>query len=938
MKLTAVYATLLATSALAMAQSALPEYDARDTFADEYDEEFARSSEITDLEYQSLAAREPFLNFLISGIGAAVVPLLYAQGIRYLFAQTFTGLGVRSHHDQREVVSTIASAGTTQNRLSTRVELLLSIGRDTTEESQTCEHVVKASGAASLTDRIQIMPIPSSKWAEDIEDLHTGIAVQMDREFYRCSVDSFFKTYMPFSPTGDDVLHVMATSKGLKGGVGGGTIDTTISQKANFSVKGAHPASDTGGIRKTELFEADDDAGLPESNMNEEWCSAGQNHAEGSILHHLQGAADAASNTSVANRSRNGLTFQCCPDTLLASDYHGSGNRIDACISSDTVRHGGDLQAQDVAVVFEVATSNDPVVVIRNSQQAVSANVQIMGSDARRAFSFGVNHRFGMLGIHSLTSRAANRLRSCEIKSGWYTMGERDSRSAQRYHPADSDFLQRNRRERKAGPELGGRLNSDNRDRYYRTSKLLTTCSRKDIKGRTSRRVWLVDILDSPTDTESRGQAVLKDMWTNEGSSTERDIQEQIFRDIYDYWHSPQVEQTELYKSLAFLGPELRDLAIGPFESAAFRDYFLHIESDWSGDASPKLPEDAVPVKYFLLPTPQEATDVEKDTYIEQSRENHAEEIQRTTRIEIVNDRPTHSFVPMRPYRVVYKEVCTSIDFMDTLGDVVDTLRQALFPLRLMFSVGWVHRDISAGNIMAEVVEGRLHAKLCDLEYARKLSSYNDIESSNEGPVGTPYFMAHEILSGHSLHPTGSRPLDPTQEPEPEPRTREESIAQIRAKFLERSRQKPEAVGRPYRSWFSIPYNFQHDIESFFWLALWNVTIRSDYGPARHYGRQFFRNGTRDTKSSWNALAAPVHSTLLRVLAPAVRKPFAFFFEEFRQKLVDEDFRRRTRFYDAYVVDPKEYASIHLEADLAFTLLKVDPDTGWRSAPLRVDR
>ena len=278
-----------------------------------------------------------------------------------------------------------------------------------------------------------------------------------------------------------------------------------------------------------------------------------------------------------------------------------------------------------------------------------------------------------------------------------------------------------------------------NQDKFYRTIKPLSIYRSNNITGRHS-RVWLVDILESPTSTESKGGAVLKDVWLDGGALTERQIQDHLFRDIYGFWTDPMVEKSPVYKKLSYLGPELLGLVDGPFESAPFRDYFLHIEADWSGPAGPKLPSDSSRLPFFLLPKPQEVGEISIGPQATAASRSTAG-IHRPIRsdVDTANDFVVRPFNPKRQYRVAFKEICTPVDALATLGDVFVALEQALIrkssipltrssdtdhsflpALRLMFSAGWVHRDISAGNIMAEKVGDTLRGKLCDLEYARR--------------------------------------------------------------------------------------------------------------------------------------------------------------------------------------------------------------------------
>ncbi|KAJ8502530.1 hypothetical protein ONZ45_g11663 [Pleurotus djamor] len=80
------------------------------------------------------------------------------------------------------------------------------------------------------------------------------------------------------------------------------------------------------------------------------------------------------------------------------------------------------------------------------------------------------------------------------------------------------------------------------------------------------------------------------------------------------------------------------------------------------------------------------------------------------------------AFVPRKHHRVVFKEFCSTVGDLETLGEVASVLEQTTIALRLMLCAGWVHRDISSGNILAfrpTDTEPR-QAKLSDLKYARK--------------------------------------------------------------------------------------------------------------------------------------------------------------------------------------------------------------------------
>ena len=54
----------------------------------------------------------------------------------------------------------------------------------------------------------------------------------------------------------------------------------------------------------------------------------------------------------------------------------------------------------------------------------------------------------------------------------------------------------------------------------------------------------------------------------------------------------------------------------------------------------------------------------------------------------------------------------------------LNMLRLSLPALTLLFCAGWVHRDISCGNVLLwKDTDGRPHGKLGDLEYAKRFPS-----------------------------------------------------------------------------------------------------------------------------------------------------------------------------------------------------------------------
>jgi len=150
---------------------------------------------------------------------------------------------------------------------------------------------------------------------------------------------------------------------------------------------------------------------------------------------------------------------------------------------------------------------------------------------------------------------------------------------------------------------------------------------------------------------------------------------------------------------------------------------------------------------------------------------------------------PPKRYAPKTHYRIVFKEKGTTIDRIKSLPEVMTVLAETVDALRLLRKLGWVHRDVSIRNILS--CDG--HAKLADLEYAKKIGD----SETDEMRTGTMQFMSIEVAAHQFLfRPSGLRSskLD---------------------KFVDDKRK-----GRTKVSFF---HNHLHDLESLWWVAVWVV-------------------------------------------------------------------------------------------------------------------
>lgn len=148
--------------------------------------------------------------------------------------------------------------------------------------------------------------------------------------------------------------------------------------------------------------------------------------------------------------------------------------------------------------------------------------------------------------------------------------------------------------------------------------------------------------------------------------------------------------------------------------------------------------------------------------------------------------------------------------------------------LKCLHSAGWVHRDISMGNLL---LCGDI-CKISDLEHALPYNDPNNLSHHEFKFVslitplfwpfsrakldtfqGTPAFMAVEIQMTSALYP-------PIRDPSPMAETYEERVRQREEKAAQRKHRDEKD---PSTSMFAMHHNYLHDLESMYWLVLWFI-------------------------------------------------------------------------------------------------------------------
>ncbi|KAJ3541551.1 hypothetical protein NM688_g6067 [Phlebia brevispora] len=170
-------------------------------------------------------------------------------------------------------------------------------------------------------------------------------------------------------------------------------------------------------------------------------------------------------------------------------------------------------------------------------------------------------------------------------------------------------------------------------------------------------------------------------------------------------------------------------------------------------------------------------------------------------------------------YRIVFREICRPLEDETSLSTVFRALSRASLALRDIHGAGWVHRDISTGNILLTETGNTL---LGDFQSAKKMGE------GDECRIGTKEFMAVEIdlqmyrfrLTSPPSSPLKRRfpeKLDQFRKFEDELRAKSEARKHFRAQrdLTLLPEPKPETKHPDFR------YNPLHDLESLWWIAVY---------------------------------------------------------------------------------------------------------------------
>lgn len=300
--------------------------------------------------------------------------------------------------------------------------------------------------------------------------------------------------------------------------------------------------------------------------------------------------------------------------------------------------------------------------------------------------------------------------------------------------------------------------------KYFKTVNSINDMRPYNISGRNT-RIWTVVEVKGPdsNETVTGEHLVLKDVWLDKDRPTEAANMDNIFKEVNELvakskksWGDDWKERlvAEDARFVCFDDPTKARLQHF-LTDENYKSLFLTKLHAWSGITSKTMCNDALHsapgVDIFVEETVAEKVGLNSRTAqgsligsgITSTQANGSVNARNlpigATQKADAERKKRRQFAPKTQSRFVYKEVCHELDRVGTLGNFMDLIDQALdgeftfcqrkyqtpnpchAALRILFCAGWVHRDISSGNLLAFNDDGKWKIKLADLEFAEKL-------------------------------------------------------------------------------------------------------------------------------------------------------------------------------------------------------------------------
>ncbi|KAJ7207104.1 hypothetical protein GGX14DRAFT_636222 [Mycena pura] len=456
------------------------------------------------------------------------------------------------------------------------------------------------------------------------------------------------------------------------------------------------------------------------------------------------------------------VKFACRPHNTTASEIEGGSFKSDGIFylaNSSVPPYIGTANYQewfsaDVVGNAEFKLKDTPAEVHKNRGQVVGGATRYIANDPRRTHMYSLT-------IEKDSCRLWYYCRSHCVKSEAFSLST-DIRSFIHFVISISFATEE---DLGFDPTIRRRRNEDNTIYYeyklnhtvYKTLSLISEHPAAAITGRGT-RVWRVEVLDG-TGTGTGTVRVLKDYWVDDVPDengqciTENLILTKIYRRLDELKNlSPSDEP-----SLTDIPEAEREVVLRALQN--YRDYFVNISSCET-----------------LKATKDICSGSRCCSVIEESR------------VSLGEVQHPRSFLRRRHCRLLYDEECTAFYAIDNLEEAIQVLHDCVLGLQLLYLAGFVHRDISPGNVLLHRHAGGCNGKLSDFEYAKPFS--RDDPVARDPKTGTPGFISVEVYLQDYLY-------------------------------------LPRSAKREINGPIPFSFNFLHDMDSVLWITLYLFATRT---------------------------------------------------------------------------------------------------------------
>ncbi|KAF5316633.1 hypothetical protein D9619_006095 [Psilocybe cf. subviscida] len=586
-------------------------------------------------------------------------------------------------------------------------------------------------------------------------EIRARVAKAMNSETLLCSIDKFLAHYGPYKVKPNDVKDCKAA-----------LIKTGILKRS-------------GGDYRWAKYQKNP------SEMASDMDPNNTERTEPKIFAHMLEIVEKIYSYAGARRE-NEYKFELVPYRYLKAAIGGTNHKMDACIVE--AQTPGKLDVSTGIAPHEFKVERDATDQIEVRQQIVGDCQHIMCDDPRRMFMFGVtiedaffslwylsrSHSVKALAFNWLTGKGIDRFIEIYLSFAFAKPADLgvdphvkkasppdpEDKEGQQYiyelpvqEAISSNDDTQGRRTRQAA--AADRLKTQT-FKYFKTVHEINQMRPYCISGRTT-RIWVVTEVKSFDDedpVENGKHVILKDVWLEADKPTEAENMVKIFEDVEkrlalakeaggDGWMVHFMQNDECFTEFdQGTKDRLQDL----LTDDKYKSLFLTKIHAWKGRVSKEVSTSAkfsrkgvdIFAEVKRVGEEPKANRAPTKTWTEtRTQSNPSGPLEGKART-VKDPKAFRRYAPRQQSRFVYEEVCLELADVKTMGNFMHVINQALDALRILFCAGWVHRDISEGNILTYTEDGEWKVKLSDLEFSEKLG-YG--QSRTDPRTGTPYYI-----------------------------------------------------------------------------------------------------------------------------------------------------------------------------------------------------